>query len=145
MSILLRISHRKHSWHSLQIRRKRGGRDESEPKVVGFVPFDKGIFAWSAKREEWHRFGNGECNRLKHNIHQNESFRVNWEYIKHTINPRMKWQPLESWRVQVKKLHLISRRKLRSDVLPKIDHFGWQFMLTWLQLAWTLWLQIYYF
>ena len=60
----------------------------------------------------------------KHNIHSNESFLVNWEYIKQTINPRMKWKPLESCRVQVKK-HLIFRRKLQSDVLPKIDHLRW--------------------
>ena len=28
--------------------------------------------------------------RGKHDMHQNESFLVNWEYIKQTINPRMK-------------------------------------------------------
>ena len=35
----------------------------------------------------------------KHNIHENESFPVNWEYIKRIINSRMKWKPLESCRV----------------------------------------------
>jgi len=28
---------------------------------------------------------------------------VNWEYIKQTINPKMKWKPLESCIIQVKK------------------------------------------
>ena len=55
---------------------------------------------------------------------------MNWEYIMQTINSRMKWKPLESCRVQVKKQHLIFRRKLGSDVLLKIDHLGWQFKST---------------
>ena len=43
-------------------------------------------------------------------------FTVHWEYIKQIINLRMKWKPLESCRVQVK--------KKTFDFLPKIDHLG---------------------
>ena len=37
-------------------------------------------------------------------------FPVNWEHIKQTINPRLKWKPLESCRVQVKNQYLLFNR-----------------------------------
>ena len=68
---------------------------------------------------------------------------MNWEYIKETINSRMKWKSLESCRVQKNNIWF-PRRKLQTNLLPKIDHLRWQFMSIQHELTSTLWFQISY-